>query len=125
MYFAVKHSHMMFVMVSVVLFYFRFFKQQVRGKVLPKWLKIVPHIIDTLLLISALVLCILIQQYPIVHSWLTYKLAFVIGYIVLAMRAMKIEVTQAGDKKLAIAFMALATVCLGLAAKLAVTKTLI
>jgi len=111
---------MTLVLLSVVLFYFRFVQKQLFGKELAKWLKIVPHIIDTLLLVTAIVLCILIQQYPFVAAWLTYKVLFVIGYIVLAMFAMK-----STDKKQAITYLSFASICLVFAAKLAVTKVVI
>ncbi len=117
MYIAAKHSHLMFVLLSVVLFYYRFFQQQLMGKELPKILKVLPHIIDTLLLVSALVLCYILSQYPFTVAWLTYKLFFVIGYIGLAIAAMK-----SADKKRSIAFLTGASVCLVLAAKMAVTK---
>lgn len=116
-YLAVKHSHLMLVVLSVVFFYFRFFHKQIRKQELAKWMRIAPHIIDTFLLASAVMLCVLIQQYPGVHFWLTAKLAFVIGYIGFAMAAMKSEV-----KAKAISFMAVSSVCLILAAKFAVTK---
>ena len=35
------------------------------------WVKVTPHIIDTLLLISAIALTIQVEQYPFVHGWLT------------------------------------------------------
>jgi len=117
MYFAVKHSHMTLALISVVLFYFRFVRQQLLGKELAKWLKIVPHVIDTLLLTTAAILCVLLQQYPFAVEWLTYKVVFVVGYIVLAMFAMK-----ATDKKQAITYLSFASICLVFAAKLAVTK---
>lgn len=116
-YIAVKHSHLLLVVISVVFFYFRFFQHQIRGQGLAKWMRIAPHIIDSLLLASAITLCVLIQQYPGVHFWLTAKLAFVIGYIVFAIFAMKSTV-----KSKAIGFMAASSVCLILAAKFAVTK---
>ncbi|MDO6806262.1 SirB2 family protein, partial [Wenyingzhuangia sp. 1_MG-2023] len=41
---------------------------------------ILPHVIDTILLVFAIWLCVLIGQYPIVDGWLTGK---VIGLVVL------------------------------------------
>lgn len=117
MYMAVKHSHLMFVVLSLALFYYRFVQHKILAKELPKALKILPHIVDTLLLATAIALCFIIQQFPIQMTWLTFKVAFVIGYIVLAFRAMK-----ATDKRSAIISMAGATICVVLAAKFAVTK---
>lgn len=46
-----------------------------------RWLKITPHIIDTLLLASAVVLVILTRQYPFVSAWVTAKLLVLLLYI--------------------------------------------
>lgn len=43
--------------------------------------KILPHVVDTLLLLSAVVLALLLQQYPFTHGWLTAKLFALIAYI--------------------------------------------
>lgn len=45
-------------------------------------LRIVPHVVDTLLLASAIALAVRIHQYPLVHSWLTAKVLALIAYIV-------------------------------------------
>lgn len=47
-----------------------------------RWVKVAPHVVDTLLLISAIWLAIAIRQYPFVHGWLTAKLLALIAYIV-------------------------------------------
>ena len=52
-------------------------------------LKVAPHVIDTLLLLSGVVLCFMIKQYPFVDAWMTEKLGAVVAYIILAMAAMK------------------------------------
>lgn len=51
--------------------------------------RIVPHIVDTLLLASALLLAWQIAQYPFVHSWLTAKILALLLYIVLGSIALK------------------------------------
>lgn len=89
-YMALKHMHMGLALVSGLLFFIRFFLfkfkpafQQVRV------LKILPHIIDTGLLICAIALCIQISQYPGSHAWLTAKVIGLFAYIgfgILAMR---------------------------------------
>lgn len=45
-------------------------------------LRIVPHVVDTLLLASAIALAVRIHQYPLVHGWLTAKVLALIAYIV-------------------------------------------
>ena len=50
-----------------------------------RWVKITPHINDTILLITGITLAIRIQQYPFVHGWLTAKLIALLLYIGLGM----------------------------------------
>ncbi len=53
------------------------------------WVKVVPHIIDTVLLASAIALTLRIQQYPFTHDWLTAKVLGLLLYIALGMIALK------------------------------------
>ena len=52
--------------------------EQVEARVM----RIVPHIVDTLLLASAVALAVRIHQHPLVHGWLTAKVLALIAYIV-------------------------------------------
>lgn len=54
-----------------------------------RWVRIVPHLNDTLLLASGIGLAVLLQQYPLVHGWLTAKFFALILYIVLGTIALK------------------------------------
>ena len=54
-----------------------------------KWVKILPHINDTVLLTTATLLAITTYQYPFVHGWLTAKFTALIVYIVFGMYALK------------------------------------
>lgn len=60
-----------------------------------RWVKIVPHIVDTLLLASAIALAILSGQYPFVDAWLSAKLAALLLYIGLGFIALKYGRSQA------------------------------
>lgn len=53
------------------------------------WVKVLPHIVDTLLLVSGILLAINIQQYPGTHAWLTAKVLGLVAYIVLGTLALK------------------------------------
>ncbi|MDT0634325.1 SirB2 family protein [Spectribacter hydrogenoxidans] len=53
------------------------------------WVRIVPHINDTLLLASAVGLMIIVHQYPFVNSWLTGKVLALAAYIFLGSIALK------------------------------------
>lgn len=44
--------------------------------------RIAPHVVDTVLLASAIGLALRIQQYPFVHGWLTAKVLALVAYIV-------------------------------------------
>jgi uncharacterized membrane protein SirB2 len=51
-----------------------------------RWL---PHVVDTLLLLSAVMLAVMLRQYPFAHSWVTAKVLGLIGYIVLGAIALR------------------------------------
>ncbi len=90
LYLPLKHAHLSLVSISISLFIIRgALKLSDSKRVMTKSLKVAPHIIDTLLLISGIGLALLIHQYPISHHWLTVKIMLLVGYIVLGMKAMK------------------------------------
>jgi len=53
------------------------------------WVRVAPHVLDTVLLISAIALAVMIDQYPLAHAWLTAKVFGLIAYIVLGTIALK------------------------------------
>lgn len=53
------------------------------------WVRVVPHAVDTLLLVSAIALVIQSRQYPIEQSWLTAKVVALLFYIGLGTVALK------------------------------------
>lgn len=54
-----------------------------------KWVRIVPHLIDTVLLASAVLLALQLRQYPFVQGWLTAKLLALGAYIVVGAIGLK------------------------------------
>lgn len=52
-------------------------------------LKILPHLVDTVLLLSAVALTLVLQQYPFVQAWLTVKVLLLAAYIVVGSYALK------------------------------------
>ena len=50
-----------------------------------KWVKITPHINDTIFLLSGITLTIQIGQYPFVNAWLTVKVLGLLVYILLGL----------------------------------------
>lgn len=119
MYFLVKHIHLTTIFISVSLFILRFVWLLRSSPLLQaKWVKILPHVVDTVLLISAATLCVLIGQYPMADSWLTQKLLFVILYILMGFLTLKWANTTALRW---FGFIGALT-CIMLAAKIAVLK---
>ncbi|WP_299078106.1 SirB2 family protein [uncultured Paraglaciecola sp.] len=91
MYEIVKHLHLTAIALSVILFLFRFVLNTKQSPMLQKkWLKIVPHIVDTVLLVSAATLCVMLKQYPFVDAWVTEKLMALILYVVMVTLALKL-----------------------------------
>jgi uncharacterized membrane protein SirB2 len=89
-YFPLKYLHLTTVGLSFTLFFLRgiwmlrdsAYRQQ-------RWVKILPHVIDTLLLLSAIALTLIIHQYPFVNDWLTAKVITLLVYIGLGTVALK------------------------------------
>jgi uncharacterized membrane protein SirB2 len=54
-----------------------------------RFVRIAPHVVDSVLLASALWLAWMIGQYPFVHGWLTAKVLALFAYIILGSVALK------------------------------------
>jgi uncharacterized membrane protein SirB2 len=54
-----------------------------------RWTRIVPHVVDTLLIVSAIALAVSIRQYPFVNAWLSAKVIALLLYIGLGFVALK------------------------------------
>ena len=71
--------------------------------------RVLPHIIDTVLLVSAITLVIMGRQYPTLVNWVTIKIGLLLLYIVLGTFALKrgrtrqIRITCLGGALLTIA----------------------
>ena len=90
MYMAYKHFHLLMVVLSVSFLMVRFALSLKSATILQrKFFKIAPHVIDTLLLVSAGLLMVTISQYPFVNAWLTEKLLALLAYIALGVMAFK------------------------------------
>jgi uncharacterized membrane protein SirB2 len=85
-----KHLHMSFAMLSGALFLLRGMWMLRASPMLgQRWVRIVPHIVDTVLLASAIGLALWSSQYPFAQGWLSAKLLALIGYIGLGTVALK------------------------------------
>ncbi len=85
-YLLIKYLHISCAALSITGFIIRGILQ-LRGAdvIKQRWIKIIPHCIDTVLLASAIFLAISTQQYPISHPWLTAKVTALLVYIGLGM----------------------------------------
>ena len=89
-YLAIKHIHITFAALSGGFFLLRGLWMLLDSPMLQqRWVRIVPHVVDTLLLTSALALVFWSGQYPFVQSWLTAKVLALVAYIVLGTIALK------------------------------------
>jgi uncharacterized membrane protein SirB2 len=94
-YSLIKQLHLATIAVSLALFVLRgVWMMAGSSRLQARWVRIVPHVNDTLLLASGIGLAMLIQQYPLVHGWLTAKLLALILYIALGTVALKRGRTQ-------------------------------
>ncbi len=83
-YFVLKHLHMSLAGLSYSLFVLRgvwLFRDSPRLR--RRWVRIVPHVNDTLLLLAGVTLMVSSRQYPPAETWLTVKLSAVLVYIIL------------------------------------------
>ncbi len=77
-----KTIHVAAVVVSGVLFCFRFYRlQRYPGVPLGKALKIAPHVNDTLLLGAAIGMLMFMRLNPLTVPWLSLKIALLLVYI--------------------------------------------
>jgi uncharacterized membrane protein SirB2 len=89
-YLAVKHLHITCAAISGSFFIVRgIWKLRDSAMLERRWVRILPHLVDTLLLASALTMVFWSGQYPFVQNWLTAKVLALLAYIVLGTIALK------------------------------------
>jgi uncharacterized membrane protein SirB2 len=88
------------------------------GMMQKRWVKVVPHVVDTFLLLSAITLCVILAQYPFQAGWVTEKLIGLILYIFFGLVVLKIG----KDKKIKTLGFVLALSTIALMGKIAITK---
>ncbi|OKB65045.1 siroheme synthase [Serratia marcescens] len=121
-YTALKHFHLLTVAISITLFVLRFYWQWRSSPIMGRrWIKIAPHLNDTLLFVSGIALVVTFGFYPLLgmDSWLTEKLFGVIIYILLGYVALG---KKTKSQRLRTVAFVLALGCLYLIIKLATTK---
>lgn len=96
LYLYAKYIHVSCVVLSGALFVLRGVWMLNESALLcVRVVRVVPHVIDTGLLVSAAVLCVITHQYPFIETWLTVKLGLLLLYIVLGMYALHWGKTKA------------------------------
>ena len=94
-YAALKIIHVTSVAISYLLFSLRsVWMMQGSAALQQRWVKITPHVVDTVLLTSAIALAIMIHQNPIHNSWLSAKVVGLLLYIGFGMIALRFGKTR-------------------------------
>lgn len=96
-YAALKLIHIGCATISYTLFVVRGI-WMLRGSALlqRRWVRTVPHVVDTALLASAIALTVITRQYPFATPWLTAKVIALVAYIGLGTIALRHGKTKGG-----------------------------
>jgi len=96
LYLALKHLHVTCVIISGSGFFLRGMWMLSDSPCLnQRWVRIVPHVVDTTLLGSAISMVVITSQYPLAQDWLTAKLIGLLVYILCGTIALKRGKTKA------------------------------
>ena len=86
----IKYLHVSCVLLSYILFFMRGIWMLRAAPILQRrWVKVLPHIVDTLLLLSAVTLAIQFSISPLSTPWLMAKIIALLLYILLGAIAIK------------------------------------
>ena len=94
-YSLLKMIHVSSIILSYLLFLLRgIWMMRDSANLRQRWVKILPHVVDTILLTSAVALAFAVQQNPLSDSWLSAKVIGLLLYISLGMVAMRFGKTR-------------------------------
>lgn len=89
-YFALKNLHVLCIVLSGSGFFVRgLWMLADSPRLNQRWVRVVPHLVDTLLLASAIAMAVISAQYPLAQDWLTAKLVGLLVYILCGMMALR------------------------------------
>ncbi|MCE8021827.1 SirB2 family protein [Halomonas sp. MCCC 1A11036] len=89
-YAPIKHLHMTTAVLSITFFIVRAWWSVREISLLQRrWVRILPHVNDTLLLVLGLTLMTMLSMWPQQHPWLAAKLLGLLAYILLGTVAIK------------------------------------
>lgn len=118
-YIVLKHIHVTAVALSAGGFFLRGLLMLRESPLLQvRWVRIAPHVLDTVLLGSAIAMAVMSSQYPFAQTWLTAKLFGLLAYILCGMMALKRAKTRSARR---VWFLA-ALVVLGWVVSVALTR---
>ena len=96
LYLPIKNLHMSLAIVSLIGFAIRgWWSIQGSSLLQLRWVKIAPHVVDTLLLLTAILLMLILSQHPGNQSWILAKLIALVFYIGFGTLAIKRAPTPA------------------------------
>ncbi|MCC5882769.1 MAG: SirB2 family protein [Halomonas sp.] len=89
-YSLIKHLHMTTAVLSILFFIVRAWWSVREITLLQRrWVRVLPHVNDTLLLLLGIALMTMLSMWPHQHPWLAAKLLGLLGYILLGTVAIK------------------------------------
>lgn len=92
----IKLIHVTCAAISICGFFYRgVLKLYTPQRLQAKWLKITPHVVDTILLVSAITLMVQQALYPTTQPWLLTKIIFLVLYIAFGLFALRFAKTRA------------------------------
>lgn len=97
MFDAIKVVHVAAATVSISLFVLRgLWMLRDSAALRRRWVRIAPHLNDTILLAAGITLAVMSRQSPIEHPWLAAKIGALLVYIALGMLALKPWLSRRG-----------------------------
>ncbi len=94
-YLILKYVHVSCVIISYTLFLLRgIWMLNVSPWLHQRWVKIAPHVNDTILLLSAITLAVITHRNPLVETWLAAKIIGLLVYIMLGFIAFRLGKTR-------------------------------
>lgn len=94
-YLVLKYLHVTCVVISYTLFVLRgVWMLNISPWLQHRWVKIAPHVNDTILLLSAITLAVVTHRNPFVETWLAAKIAGLLVYIMLGFIAFRLGKTR-------------------------------
>lgn len=120
LYMVLKQTHVALVAASFLFFLTRFYWSLSNpSNLLRSWVRVSPHVIDTLLLLSAVALALMSRQLPLQQNWLTAKVVALCCYIAFGSLAIK----RAPTVRLKALFAGLAALTYAYIIAVAISKT--